>query len=427
MKKILLSVLCLFFGFALISCNRSNNYKLKSAADPIELTYNDELNNFIDKLDVFAAKLTVSLYKQSDKRTNMCISPVSIYMALAMAIECASGDTRQEMLDAVGVTYDEVLNFTGYLYSMCNKEYKTNDKIIGYQELANSIWINDNINLKEEKLDVLANKYNTDSFYVPFTNKNTLANKALSDYVKEKTHGLIDNDFNLSIDTMFALVNTLYLKDIWNRDGNDLLFTKDKYDFKEYDGNIVKTKLLSGYYNLGRVVENNVYKTFYTKTQSNITIKFILPKDEYTLDDILDVNTLTSVYSLDSYNPHDEEKNLEYHTRCYFPEFEATFKSDLKDVLINDFNIKLLFDRKLCDFTSIIDGDVYCSSVIHQAKLKVDKTGIEGAAVTIIANEGTAGPMYELVYEDFIVDKTFAYIVCNSKGVQLFTGVINNI
>ena len=95
---------------------------------------------------------------------------------------------------------------------------------------------------------------------------------------------------------------------------------------------------------------------------------------------------------------------------------------------MNDFNIKTLFSDELCNFTNITDDDVYCGGVIHQTELKVDKTGIEGASVTVIPMCGAAGPSgYELVYENFIVDKAFGYIVCNSNGIQLFSGVICNI
>ena len=114
-------------SLTLVSCNSVEKYKLKSASAPSDISYKETnlegVSEFMNKLDFFSAKLTVSLYKDSDKNTNICVSPISVYMALAMAIECASGQTKEEMLNAVGVTYEDVLKFTGYLYSLCNKEY----------------------------------------------------------------------------------------------------------------------------------------------------------------------------------------------------------------------------------------------------------------------------------------------------------------
>ena len=37
---------------------------------------------------------------------------------------------------------------------------------------------------------------------------------------------------------MFTLINTYYLKDVWNNDGDDLFFTKETYRFND----IIETK-----------------------------------------------------------------------------------------------------------------------------------------------------------------------------------------
>ena len=126
MKKIISLVLVLTICLAFSSCTvESENYSLASAADTIKVKHS-ELNKegydkFIEKLDAFAAKLTYEVYADSNKRSNICISPVSVYMALALATECANGETREEMLNAVGVTYDEVKNFTKLLYAFSNR------------------------------------------------------------------------------------------------------------------------------------------------------------------------------------------------------------------------------------------------------------------------------------------------------------------
>ena len=59
-----------------------------------------------------------------------------------------------------------------------------------------------------------------------------------------------------------------------------------------------------------------------------------------------------------------------------------------------------------------------------------EQEGIEGAAVTVIAGDGSAAPgeeEFEKVYLDFVVDKTFGFIVTDARDVPLFTGIINGI
>ena len=87
-----------------------------------------------------------------------------------------------------------------------------------------------------------------------------------------------------------------------------------------------------------------------------------------------------------------------------------------------------------CDMSGLIDASfaspVFCPEVSHVATLSVDRKGIEGAAVTVIAGDGSAAPgeeEFEKVYLDFIVDRAFGFIVTDARDVPLFTGIINGI
>ena len=136
------------------------------------------------------------------------------------------------------------------------------------------------------------------------------------------------------------------------------------------------------------------------------------------------------------YNAVDEENKLQYFTRCLFPEFKAKYDSEINEMLSKNFGIENLFNdpgifppERSCDFSNLSDDECYCGSVRHITDLTVDKKGIEGAAVTVIAMDGatSAGPEYQIIYEDFAVDKTFGFIITDSNDVTLFSGVIDKI
>ena len=87
-----------------------------------------------------------------------------------------------------------------------------------------------------------------------------------------------------------------------------------------------------------------------------------------------------------------------------------------------------MFTQGECDFSGITNESVYCDTVIHKCNLKVDKTGIEGAAVVATRGLTSPGPdEYEDVYHDYIVDRAFGFVIVDSYGSVLFAGVINNI
>ena len=437
MKKIISLILILTMCLAISSCAANpENYSLALAAKAMEVKYSDAKEEsyeiFLDKLDAFAAKLTYEVYADSNKQSNICISPVSVYMALALATECSDGETRDEILNAVGVTYDEVKNFTKVLYAFSNREYyytnmMNNKKILAFEELANSIWVDKNTTLKEDGINDLASNFNCDLFSVNF--KTSEGEKAINAYIKDKTHGVIDSDLDLSPETLITLINTFYLKEVWNEDGDELKFTDKAYDFKNADGSVTSTKLLQGYYFNGNIYEGEGYTSFYTRTEHGFDIKFILPTDGHILEEIFTSDNIYNINDLGDYGYIDEENKLLHHTRAFFPEYKASFNGDLSEVLKNDFGVEQLFDFEECDFSGVTDEPLACDGVIHKCSIDVNDKGIEGAAVTVMPMAGAAGPLegYVDVYHDYIVDRAFGFVITDSYGAVLFSGVVNQV
>ena len=116
-----------------------------------------------------------------------------------------------------------------------------------------------------------------------------------------------------------------------------------------------------------------------------------------------------------------------YHTESIFPEYSADCDIDVSQILKEDFNVRTLFTGS-CDFSSLSKDPVFCSEIRHIAKLEVDKTGIEGAAVTVMAFEGASAPEREYtdIYETFVVDKEFGFVLTYSDSI-LFSGIVTNI
>ncbi len=437
MKKLISVIIILSMCVAFSSCGiNPESYSLASAAEAMEIDYSDfrqeEYSEFLEKISGFAAKLTYEVYSDSDRQSNICISPVSVYMALALAAECANGETRDEILNAVGVTYGEVKNFTKLLYAFSNREfYYTNmlgnEKLLAFEELANSIWVDKSITLKEEGVNDLANNYNCDLFGVNF--KTSEGEKAINAYIEDKTHGIIDGDIELSPETLITLINTFYLKEVWNEDGNELKFTDKTYDFKNSDGSFTSTKLLMGYYSNGNIYEGDGYTSFYTRTEHGFDIKFILPTEGRTLEEVFTLENICNINDLGDYGYIDDENKQIHHTRTFFPEYNASFDGNLSDILKDDFGIVKLFDLEECDLSNISDEPLACDGVIHKCSIDVNDKGIEGAAVTVMPMAGAAGPLegYEKVYHDYIIDRAFGFLITDRYGAVLFSGVVNNV
>ncbi|MDE6058552.1 MAG: hypothetical protein K2G44_00705 [Clostridia bacterium] len=407
--------------------------QLGKPAEVTSLGYGDRTKEsfvaFKGKVEEFAATFADRAYKAREEKDNFTVSPVSVYSALSLAAECASGETRSEILSALGVSYEQLKENYPMLYRALNVEHKPENEITGMVKLGNSIWLDERLDYKQPCIDALSQHYYAYSYSADFAYKNAEANQAVRAFVKEQTKGLIDQDFQLSKDTAFALINTLYLKTIWNNGGDDLFFTTENYTFGNADGTTKQTKLLLGDFKRGRAYEGETYSTFYTSTFDGYKIKFILPKDGYTVDDVFTAENIAEVNAVTDYRPYDGDTQTEYYTRCLFPEYKCKYDEDVKEILQEKFGINLLFDDIKCDYSAITNTPCVCTKVQHVTDLTVDKKGIEGAAVTIIANDATSPAPDEKkeVREDFILDRAFGFIITTWDNFTLFSGVVNGI
>ena len=424
-------LLCDICGFQMMIVSYDQS-AISLAGEKIKVTYNDSIDEnyrvFLQKLDAFAAKFSSSAYEKYGEGKNVSVSPISVYMALALVCECGDGETRQEILDAVGVTYEEVNKYTKYLYAFCNQEFYTwneeDERVLsGYELLTNSIWLKDGVQFKNDGVQKLSQEYNCDVFQTAFGTEK--AKDDLKAYIEEKTRGLIDGNLPLDEETLFVLLNTFYLNEAWSDIGNDLNFTTEKYAFTNFDGTTVNKNLLMGYYEGGKVQNFDTYSVFYAKTTNGFKLHFLVPNGDNTVDDVFTQANIENVLSISSWGMY--EGMICHNTRVFFPEFEAEFSESIGNIMQEDFGIVSLFDIDKCDMTNVIDSNVYCSDIIHKSKLKVDKTGIEGAAITAAIMAGEAVDPFTYEYHDFVVDRAFGFVLTDQYGTVLFSGVVNTI
>ena len=436
MKKLTLMLIVLLSILGLIGCSEKSNYAksdlkfLIAEKNPEKQKYisSEAFENYLYLVNEFSSDISEKTYlKYNESYDKLAISPISIYMALAMASGIADESARAELENLLGIPYDQILEYTKYLYSRLNYEfYDEFNKLAFKIQLNNSLWMNDTLQYKQEGIDLLKNSFYTDSYYAPFSRNNKAANKAVKDYVFRNTKGLIDNDYNFDTDTLFLLINTLYLKDTWNDVGKELSTTSEKYDFINQNNTTTPTNLLISYYRSGKVQQADGFEYFNTSTSNGVVIHFIKPTTKE-LSEVFNKENLSIIINDNDYDRVDHELKEEYYTRCLFPEFDASFNGDITSILKEEYGLSEIFRDDKANFNKLTDENVYVKKIIHQTKLSVNKIGIEGAAVTIMAGAGSSGPSgYKQVYSNFTIDQSFGFIITRGDAV-LFTGVVNNL
>lgn len=406
-----------------------------NSAQPLsnEVWESEDYLALLASAEKFAARFAPEAVKLSQE-SNVAVSPISVYMALALSEICAANETQREIQTALFTSHEILSGQLGNLYCGLNREaYDDGGLLVSKLALANSIWVQQNYPVRTECLKTLAENAYCSSYSADFASDNKAANAAVRDYIKEQTRGLIDQDFKLSDDTRVALINALYLKDVWDTLSGELSYMETEQEFMQGDGTVECVPFLNGTYEAATPFETETFRHFFLQTRSGYRLKFLVPKDGHTAEEIFTEDNLRLIAGMKDYYYMDDRDDhygsgdeIFYYTRCLFPKFEATFNERIEQVLEN-MGIRRLFMPQGCDLSTLSDDPMlYMKEVQHVAKLKVDEKGVEGAAVTIMEGAGGAASRKE-VYLDFFVDRAFGFILTDRSGATLFSGIVREV
>ena len=141
----------------------------------------------------------------SNENSNVCLSPLSAQLAIAMTAEGAEGETQQQMYNTIGSDICEEAK---------NIMARFNDSTAKSElNLANSIWINDKLSVKEEFINSNKTIFDAEVNTIPFDRH---AVKRINNWRSDNTKGKITDVVDkVSADNMMFLINALYLKTKW--------------------------------------------------------------------------------------------------------------------------------------------------------------------------------------------------------------------
>lgn len=350
-----------------------------------------------------------------DENGNYTVSPLSAYMALAILNAVGDEGVKSDIELLFGMDQADI-DKTKSLFLSLVKECSFDGSLISKLDLTNSVWIDSNRKANKETVEMLADKLFCYAYSTPFSTDIAKANKSIRAFIANKTKGLIDTDFDLDANTVFAIINTLYLKDVW---GEEQLSVTQR-PFKS-NGKQTQKDFLTTEYFRGEVAETDKAEYFSVRTGNGYNVKFILPKNGYTLKQAMTNDALDEINSRKDYTKKHTDGNARY-TRCIFPKFRIESETDMKKILEGNGYLQNAFSG----YTSnLLDGSFAVSDIIHKAVVNVDEKGVEGAAVTVIAMKaGAASPIDEKYCSDFILDCEFGFMITTYDGVTLFEGTV---
>ena len=202
---------CLLAIGTLCACNKQTPDNIendipKKPFEPIALTKAER--EISDASNQFGFDVYHKIYKGD----NMLISPLSLSLALSMATNGAEGKTAEEMLSTLGFAGQDKDALNSYYQKMISALLDADPETTF--EVANSIWANESIGIKQSFTDVTKEYYSSEVYPADFKTQATV--DKINQWCSDKTHGKIPTildgpDPNL----VMALINALYFKAPW--------------------------------------------------------------------------------------------------------------------------------------------------------------------------------------------------------------------
>lgn len=386
--------------------------------------FREELPRHAEALAPFFEKSTRQILSGHGGE-NQIYSPLNLYMALSMVAEVTGGSTRGQILDLLGAPDIESLRDQSqglWLMSSLNLYG-------GETDLANSMWLNNSIDYKQETLDILAGDHFAESFRgQPGTEE---YNKLLQDWTNEKTRNLLEdsaNSLEMPPETLLTLMSTVYFKASWHD-----IFPEDLTaagTFHAPQGDIEHDFMHQGF--SGGYCRGEHFGAASLYFQNGAGMTFILPDEDSGVDallaggsDLWDFLSWQAMTRADPNTPYWKERTRAK-IKLALPKFDVSSNSDLIDPL-KALGMTDAFDPYISDFGPLMHNDIpaYISKVSHAARVMVDEEGCTAASYVEIWAEAMGAVMGPDEIIDFTLDRPFIFVIHTTDGMPLFAGVVN--
>jgi serpin B len=382
--------------------------------DPIQPIYETEgtdmtVNGYAD----FANLLSASILSGTQ---NQNLSPISVYLALAMVAEGANGDTQAELLKLLGCRDLKELN------AVCGGMLETLsvDQERSTLDMHNSLWMAESIggqsvSFRPEYLNTLAETYRSEANVVEFGTES--AAKQIADWINKHTRGKINvspNALNFDPSTLAVLINTIYLKDGWSETFDPASTEPDT--FHAYSGDMT-ADFMRRFDRNSSVRFGDGWMAYRVWLNRVGYVTFVLPDEGVSLDKLLGTPDAIDKLLHQGYD-------VKYDVSLRIPKFKFQDKMELTEVL-SALGLNLSF-TPAADFSGMSDAPCCIDSVIQESYIGVDENGVEAAAYTMVQMRTTAFLPQQLEKLDFHLTRPFFYAIESFDGQVLFIGTVTS-
>lgn len=351
--------------------------------------------------------------REAKSNANTFVSPLSVSMALSMALNGADGATRAAL--------EEVLEHPGLAPEAINTAYHDRLRLLRDLDptvtfaLANAIWYREGFPVKDDFVATSQRHFDATVRALNFSRPDALG--TINGWVADHTRGAIDKILDrIRSDEVLFLMNALYFKGAWT-------YAFDEADtreapFTQHDGSTTSVPMMHQTAELPYTETEMVQVVDLPYGDSLYSMTILLPNEDHTVNDVASALTTERWTTWqNALAPRTVDLRL--------PRFTLSEETPLNAPL-KALGMDVAFQCGRADFTAMSPaGDSLCiSRVKHKTFVEVNEEGTEAAAVTSVGIRVISAPAATPVH----VDRPFVFIIRERhSGTMLFIGAVNRL
>ena len=384
--------------------------KEKTDADPQPQSGPTAQIPTVEGYEDFMAVLSAAVI---DGQGNKNLSPLSVYLALAMTAEGARGATQAELLALLGEESAEDLRKS--VEEILDRLPAAGDT--GELALANSFWLGEQdgtVTFHEAYLKTLSDVYDAEAYTVRFGDP--AVGERIAAWIRKKTRDKIqpsEDATSFDADTIAVLINTLYLKDGWRAPFNEEL--TEKGVFHESTDRTRQVMYMRRKDANATIVRGDGYLRYAMPLNELGNMVFVLPDEGVSLNSLLG-----GADRIEGLLSGGDEVSAD--VDLMVPKFGFQDRTDLEMILMS-LGVRTCFTGG-ADFSGMTDTPAHISRALQESFIGVDENGVTAAAYTLIALVKGAAIPVEREKIDFHLTRPFLYAIESTDGTVLFIGTV---
>lgn len=352
--------------------------------------------------------------------TNICYSPVSLEMALLIAMQGAGGNTLTQLQRALACKALSEQDLASIYRSIVGRREGESQF-----DAANSLWIPQILRVNSKHIDATKRLYDTQVKQIKEFDEET--NAAINNWIKEGTRSLLNPGLVIPSSTQLVIINTLYADGRWSSPFED---TKQaEFHSLKKQTTVVdfmdKTFDIDGYADdTAAYAKGDGWQRADLAFDNGGCMKILLPDDDMRFRRLrAKASKLGEAFNA---SPTVRKDAI---IRVQLPKFDIDgFFGDEMIQTLESMGITDAFNQRKADFSALSDAPLFISKILQGTHIEVAEEGAKAAAYTVMTTCAAICPSPKPVERiDFIVDHPFLFELDSPDGLPLFSGSVTEL